>query len=264
MERDVALAIVLAAKSGGYEEADVPDDADELFAMAEKWVTEAKKVDKQAGNIPTVREIIALAEGMATTTEQVAQESEEVVDIEAPEASPPGAPEIVGDNPTPTPVPSSSDNVYAKMSRERLPIPPEMEGEAPEMPLDLTGLDDRQIRYLHGAFNAYLARTNYLISLEALALARAKSVHKHTVDAVRNKIPKIDEDTGKAKLAADIDAEVNAVGEVEEWSLRIDEHESMLIMLKGLAGIYSSNVSVLSREWSMRSEEWSRSEGRRT
>lgn len=138
---------------------------------------------------------------------------------------------------------------------ENLPVPQAIEGDADPMPSDLPNTLDREIRRLSGVYNAYLGRVTYLLSVESADLAGAEHLLSAAKNAALRGIDAIGPDK-KAKLAKVIDAEIAVDPEVAKWSDAVVKHEQQIAVLKGLKEIYSGNVSVLSREWTMRQNEW--------
>ena len=140
-----------------------------------------------------------------------------------------------------------------------LPVPPDIEGDTRPLPADLSALSDKDLRRHHSENNAYLARVIYMLGREQNELANAK----HLFDAAYRKalkdVDRLDPDTEKAKLKEVIDQEVREDEEVQEWDERVTVHETHVTDLKALKEIYSSNVSVCSREWTMRQDEWEKS-----
>jgi hypothetical protein len=283
---DTATSIINEAKSGGYEDQPMPEADQEILARAEWWVEEAAKAYEKGMKTDTIKTILTL--GLRLPVEEggeekpAAEAEEQPVEIaksedlpsHAEEAKEPevyDAPGVPGDPPS-QPIGSPSEAVKAAekvevdgkvvkaLDKERLPIPAEIEGDPIEMPFDLTGEDDRSIRRLHGVYAAYAARVDYLVATESQALHHAKIVFQHEYDRARKQVPKIDANE-KSRLSADIEADVNDDEGVKAWADKVNQHESALLELKALALIYTRNIGVLSREWSMRSDEWQATSG---
>lgn len=284
MNVTVAEAIINEVKSGGYEDKPMPEDDVGKLELANFWVGEAEKAVKAGLNNSIVTTVINLAkDGSGPGAQEVegpsapAAEPEETPPVEeaeepsqadpdpAPEAAPPPVEEEVQEETPeaatelqPAPEVTAPPETSSLVQRENLPVPPEMAGDPPDMPADLTKESDLEIRRLHGVFNAYLSRLDWLVSQESMALHQAKIVFQRNYDVVRAVIPKVDAEN-KRRLSEDIDAEARQHESVIGWAERVDSHESALIELKGLQGIYTRWISVLSREWSMRTDEWQKS-----
>jgi hypothetical protein len=136
-----------------------------------------------------------------------------------------------------------------------LPIPPEIEGTPPKLPLDLTELSDKQVRWLHGAFNACSARVGWLYAIEEGGENAAKQIaddheESYVVSADRKDIG------GKPKSMALLKAEAKEnVPDIAKWRKREKTHSIASSRYKRLFEIYNSNCERLSREWSMRVQE---------
>lgn len=136
-----------------------------------------------------------------------------------------------------------------------LPIPHEIEGDPPNLPLDLTLLSDKEVRYLHGAFNACAARAGWLYALEETGLAAAKQIADHLeeeyiIGADRKDIG------GKPKTQAFLKAEAQADNsDIIKWRRREHKHSIAANKYKRILDSYDSNCDRLSREWTMRMDE---------
>ena len=126
------------------------------------------------------------------------------------------------------------------------------------MPLDITSADDRLIRRLHGEYGAFVARTTWLLAQAGSDLQNAAHLRAEARRDALRKIPKIDDETGKAKLAMHISAEIDDDPQVKKWEAKCQSHERDVEELKALKEIYSGYVTRLSREMSMRNDEFSR------
>lgn len=151
--------------------------------------------------------------------------------------------------------------VAEMMARERFPVPPEIEGDPPEMPRDLTAIGDRACRKLHSEFNAWLARVQYLIGVERSDQAAAEALAERHVNLAYRDIEKTDE-AGKRKSAAALKAEAETDAEAIEWKQRAAAHGAKLTMLYSLRDIYAGNVERLSRDWRMRRDEFDMTGGK--
>jgi hypothetical protein len=142
---------------------------------------------------------------------------------------------------------------------EHFPVPTELDGDRPEMPRDLTTVSDRECRRLHSQFNAWLARTTFLVGVARSDLAAAE----HMLEAARRRVlkavPKRD-DQGKTRTAQLINVDVDTHPEVVEWEAALAQHKRDLVILYALKDVYAGNVERLSRDWKMRSDEhaWER------
>jgi len=141
--------------------------------------------------------------------------------------------------------------VEAGFGRAKLPLPADLV-ELPVMPEDLTGIGDIEARKLHSQFNACAARAHYLLGLE-----RDKKVG---CGRMRRKYMKGPMRQAREKLGKDATLhEVQMLAEEDEsvatWIRREHHHADQEIKYKDLFEIYTENVVVLSRDWTMRSSE---------
>jgi hypothetical protein len=148
------------------------------------------------------------------------------------------------------------------LERENFPIPPQLEGDPPEMPRDLTTVGDRHCRRLHSEFNAWLARTNFLLGLERADEAAAEALAEHHERVAYAKLDRLDAG-GKSKPGTVLRAEASADTEALEWRRRASEHKQRLVVLYSLRDIYASNVERLRSDWRMRRDEFDMQGGNR-
>lgn len=284
MQVSVAEAILNEVKNGGYEDQPMPEDDQAKLERAEWWVGEASKAWSNGMRTDTIKSVLTMggaltAEAEAEAAPTIDEPEEQPVEILKSEDLPP--------KPEPEPEPEPTAEVYGSPSeavkaaesveaegkavkepgqptspatRENLPIPAEIQGEPVEMPIELAAESDGAIRRLHGVYAAYAARVDYLTAVESQHLHHAKIVLQHEMDRARRAVPKLIDGTDKAKLSADIEAEVRDDEGVVAWQQKVDNLESSLIELKALAAIYARNIGVLSREWSMRTDEFTKTQ----
>ena len=251
LDLESALSILNEAKDGGYEDQPIPEDERKIIERAEYFYHEAQKAFDEGMRDNTVQGILWI--GGTALDEPVPDKVKESY----PRRSSGGLSE--GDE-------RETDNFQVGTSggsdiaaKENLPVPAHIEGDADPMPRDLTKLTDKNVRKLSGEYNAYLARTIYLLAVESSDLANSE----HLLDAARAKafrtIDTIDPVTEKPKLAKVIEAEILGIREVAELTSAVAKHQQMVIMWKALKEIYGGNVDRLSREWTMRQNEWEKS-----
>lgn len=137
--------------------------------------------------------------------------------------------------------------------KEKLPVPPHIEGDAETLPRELDSVVDKEIRRLSGVYNAYLARATYLLGVEQADLMGSQ----HLLDDARASVLRSMD--REKKLAKVIDAEIMADPLVNTLSEKVLGHEQNVSVLKALKEIYSGNIDRLSREWTMRQNEWEKS-----
>jgi hypothetical protein len=249
LDAATALEIINEYNSGFEETEAIPESEDELIEKGLYLYTEAKKGFHELGiKNNTLQTILFIGSAEEIPGKNVADSY--------PRRSSGGLSEsdereTVLDH-TDVPV-SVSDPLTVAQSlvlKENLPMPPHMEGDPEEMPSDFSKVADKQIRKLSGIYNAYLGRVTYLLGVATTDLMNAEHLFEHAKNKALRGL-----DTEK-KLAKIIEAEVAADVEVSKWSDSVSEHQKEVTMLKALKEIYSGNVERLSREWTMRQNEW--------
>jgi hypothetical protein len=168
-------------------------------------------------------------------------------------------------NSTEETVPSGNDDdedksFYLKSIEERIadniPVPPEIEGEAPNLPVDLNELSDKEVMRLHGAFTACSARINWLYAIEEAGESAARFIaNKKTSDYIAS-ADKKDEDTKKPKTMEVLKAEARSDNEeIDYWRNLQEKHEVAAKKFHTVSEIFNNNVERLSRHWTMRTQE---------
>jgi hypothetical protein len=168
-------------------------------------------------------------------------------------------------NSTEETVPSGNDDdedrsFYLKSIEERItdniPVPPEIEGKAPNLPVDLNELSDKEIMRLHGAFTACSARINWLYAIEEAGESAARFIaNKKTSDYIAF-ADKKDEDTKKPKTMEVLKAEARSESEeINYWRTLQEKHEVAAKKYHTVSEIFNNNVERLSRHWTMRTQE---------
>jgi hypothetical protein len=290
IDRVTALEILNEAKEAGFEDQPIPDTDEKLIARAEHFHTEAKKLwDNQEDELlkdvdvrRVVQSIIYLGDSPLPEDDKMKTGIQETPDGKRmvyvtpddkvretyPRRSSGGLSESDERETDSYPTDKDVQEKVARVNelnnlttREHLPVPAHIEGDPDQMPRDLSNLVDKEIRRLSGEYNAYLTRATYLLGLESSDLANAE----HLLEAARAKaLRNLDltdplGDGKKQKLAKVIDAELLSDPGVIEWSAAVNKHQQQVIVLKSLKEIYSGNVDRLSREWTMRQNEWEKS-----
>lgn len=257
MDLSTARAVLEAAVQGSYLDA-VPESDEEVLSQGQYFYDEAVKAKGAGMNDAAVERIIEVggAEGGTVAEERGEPEGE----VGSPAVQEDDG--VVSEDAAPDGDAVGEAERAPESSSENLPIPPEIEGEVMEMPRDLTTLSDREIRRLHGEYNALLARATYLVSVEAGDLNSAMALYDHAVRKAFFDLPDKD-DEGKRITKADRMEEARLNEEASGWIARVSEHTAALDKLKALKEIYKGHVDRLSRDWTMRTEEFERSGGKR-
>lgn len=220
-DREVAVAILKAAQEGGYLDS-FPDE-NEVLEMANAFAEHADKefrLNPRMRRDKTVKEILFIVNNMNSSNYNPVNNNSELSD--------------------------------------GLPIPGDIDREPSSMPFDLTECGDREIRKLHAEFNAYLNRARWLLATTTAKLADATHLREH---ALRNAIVKSYEDlTADGKRISKELVDTFARGDEEYLKYEEDVKilQNKLTKYKALVDIYGGNVDRLSREWTMRQNEWER------
>ena len=249
MDAKTALAVINEYKSGGFEdEVGVPEDESELIARGEYLYQEAKSAFEAGERDNAIQMIIWIAESPLVDDETYPRRSSGGLSESDEREGEAGEKAL-----------RKTQNATNLAERENLPVPQHIEGDPDPMPRELDKIDDKKVRRLSGEYNAYLSRVTYLLGIELGDLKRAQ----HLLEAARASALRaakvIDPKTDKPKLAKVIEAEILADKEVSALTKQVIDHEATVDMLKALQSIYSGNVSLLSREWTMRQNEWEKS-----
>lgn len=287
MELDVAKAILQEAVTGEFQNPDeVPEDEAGITALADWYVEEANKAYAAGVRYDELLAILRLAD--PSWTEEVPENYSPVVGGMEPVETPPweedkkvedsyprrssgglsesderegtaALKELVDAIAEHVVITTHSDTKAASVAQvDHLPVPHEWQDEPSELPRDFTQLSDREVRKLSSEYNAYFTRTLWLLAIERSDLANATHLLD---DAQRKALLQVEkkDSSGKAKTIAVMEAEAGNDPDVQTYSGKVYTHEDRIIVLKALSEIYSSNIERLSREASMRKDEFERS-----
>ena len=259
MDRDTAISIINEYNSGPWEQYELPQTDEELFVKAEELYQAARNMWEEQGpdlQDKDVRATVQALVWLGDTSDD--PHGRDIVPVKAkaieetyPRRSSGGL--------------SESDEREADAAllavKEHLPVPPHIEGDPDPMPRDLTTTNDKEVRRLSSEYNAYLTRVTYLLGLASSDLAMAEHLLEAEHARALRDIDKIDPlgDGKKQKLAKILESEILADPEVKRLSDEVTGHQQKVIVLKSLKEIYSGNVDRLSREWTMRQNEWEKS-----
>ena len=266
MDSETARAILSEVASGGWLKEDLPENEDELISRAEFWVEEAK---------------------LAVTEEGMGNNEHIIAIINLAKASPPVLSEVAVHNHDGTP-PGEIEPVHEKMHRERkekeelirgtyprrssggfsesdlredfegFPLPQSIPEDSLDMPTDLTEVGDKAVRRLYSAFTSYYNRARWKLALAQSSLTNAT----HLRDAeYRRAYKNYSQELIKSGERATKDlVDSFALGDADykEWNDKAAKHEEEVIRWRALQEIYGKNVEVLSREWTMRTEQYER------
>ncbi len=274
MDSKTARAILSEVASGGWLDKEIPEEEKDLIDLAEYFVEEAYLAAKDDGMDKNehINAIINLAKVSPPVLSDAAVHNHDGAPPEEIDSSRGQAtyvdPEVGGN-----PYPSKEEAVAATYPRrssggfsesdlreyEGLPIPQAVESAySQEMPVDLTELGDKAVRRLYSAFGSYLSRARWRLAIANSNLANANHLRDevYRTEYIRVKREAI---SNEEKLT--IEDLQNLSKETEDYkdlSKRITDHTSEATNWKALVEIYGGNVDRLSREWTMRTEQYER------
>lgn len=278
VEQDTQVLIL--ARQGGYFEGDIPVNKDELHEQAQYYAIEADKAWDAGMRDPTVGKILLLVGGLTQEEFDTGMAEGEIIDN--PVQTPPdmakvtlgesdvnyassgsGPPRSSGgysesDLREPNTAPEAETEAEGWMRTNKLPIPQSPQEQA-DLPPDLTTLDDRVLRKYHSLNNGYLGKARWLLGIATGDLIRAEHLRDEALRKSLLKVNRLDPKTDKAKSVAAVDAEAKEDIDYQDWAAAANKHEREVAIRKSVVEIYQGNVAVLSREWTMRTEEFERS-----
>lgn len=153
---------------------------------------------------------------------------------------------------------SPAESLYAEALNEEIeniPVSPVIEGDVPNLPLELMELSDSELMRLHGVFNALSARVGWLYAIEEAGENAAKLV----VDQFENDyMAQADRKDfgGKAKSHAVLKAEaIKTFPEIKVWKTRQHKHSVKASKYKRLLERFDLNCDRLSRQYTYRTNE---------
>ncbi len=237
MDEKLAIAIINEVKNAGFETRPIPYDAQETIELAEYWIEDAERGREQGVKHPALFAILELAEQAKMEDTYPRRSSGGLSESDEREV----------------------DAFYEKIASENLPVPEELQDAPEPMPSDLSAVADKKIRFLSGHYNAYLNRARWKLAIATSDLANAshlrdaeyKKSYRHYHGEITQRGDRATKDL--------VDSFVSEDPKIVEWDGRLLEHQNQVTMYKTLVDIYSSNVDRLSREWTMRQNEWERS-----
>lgn len=229
-----AKAILNEAKANNVIDAGkpLPEDETKLVKLADQLVELARKAHKNGERGDHVTSILFAA------------------DVDHNISSGPGEPIVMPED--------ADDKAYQEAlaeAVENLPVPEEIEGDVPNLPMELADLSDKQLIRLHGAFTACSARIGWLHAIEEAGEAAAKMIADHKeaeyiATADRKDIG------GKAKPQALLKAEAEKADyDLAKWRKRQTQHSIKANKFRRFLDVYNLACDRLSRQWTFRIEE---------
>lgn len=260
MDAQTARAILSEVAAGDWLDKPMPENDEELVDLAQYYVEEAQLAVKEGMNNEHLSAIINLSK----VSPPVLSEPAESPNIDG---GPPGEIDSsrgsatyvdpkTGGNPYPAPEELDWENAVVK---EGLPLPqPIPESAVFNMPTDLTDLGDKELRRLHSAFNHYLGRARWLLAISSSNLANATHLRDESYRASYIKTLKKSQLEGEKLSQAALEMTAKDTEEYQAWAEKVNSHNKEVTSWKALVEIYGGNVDRLSREWTMRTEQYER------
>lgn len=136
----------------------------------------------------------------------------------------------------------------AEMKKARLPIPQEPETEAPDMPRDISKLNEVDLRSVHATYHFYYARAAWLASCEEADYEAADTVHEYEMDKHMLEL----ERAAPSRSVTMIKAEAAQDPIVVKWGEQVRAHRARMRAFKSARDIYLATVDRCSREFAVR------------
>lgn len=134
-----------------------------------------------------------------------------------------------------------------------MPIPQDLEDPPDGMPEMLDDVPDKVAQRLHGQYNSLAARAKFLHDVED---ARARGCKLTRKLYMRGAMRKAREDLGASSTITEREAWAEDFDDdVRVWGERANKHEEAAKAWKTFFDIYTQNVVVLSRDWTMRDRQ---------
>jgi flagellar basal body rod protein FlgC len=266
MESKTARAILSEVAAGGWLDREIPEEEKDLIDLADYFVEEARLALGDGMDNEHINAIINLAKASPPVLSDAAVHNHdgappgEINDWDEGKEQVGGAyfvPKEVADT-----YPRRSSGGFSESDLrdyEGLPIPQAVESAyAQDMPTDLTELGDKAVRRAYSAFGSYLNRARWRLAIANSNLANANHLkdEAYRTEYIRVKREAI---TNEEKLTIeDLQNLAKDSDQYKEWSKRVADHSAEATNWKALVEIYGGNVDRLSREWTMRTEQYER------
>lgn len=249
MNADVARQVLELATQGGYFNGAMPE-GEQLLSEADFYLTHARGAVESGHEDETVHKIVALVDGGGeAATESSSQGSAGAVgDAEDQSPSPPHTPAD----------PEPDSTLSRTATAEHLPIPPQLQGEVLEMPRDISSAGDKQVRRLLGEYNAAINRTTWLLGIAHSDEANLTHLREREYQRAYLEEAKAAEAKGRKSTREDKDIAARQDAKYMEYDERVREAQERVRTFKALKEIYDSNIDRLSREGTLRDDEFKR------
>ncbi len=268
---DTGLEILQIAQEGGYLEEDLPEDDDEIISLAEMYLTHARAAEEAGKADDFIERIVALGESDGYVKPKAEPEPEEEQEEEQaePEAEP--EPEEKPKRRTrkkkePEPEPETDPDIHDPdaealpvITKDNLPLPQQIEGDPPVMPRDISECSDKQIRRLASEFQACLNVAIHLYKRTMDKVLRTKQLRAAAYREAYLLEEAAAREAGLKPTKEALDMAAQQAPAYKKLDDELFELERLAGDYKMLKEIYEGNVSRLSREATIRDDEYKRS-----
>jgi len=267
LDPKLARAILAEVAEGGWLDTNIPEEEKDLVELTSYYINKTKQwVEDGNPSDRHINAIIGLATVTGTNSPPVLSETVENTNEEVP----PGeilkedldwenailADEVAATYPRRSSGGYSEDDLRVDKD---LPIPsPLPEGAPLEMPTDLTEVGDKPLRRLYSAFTSYWGRARWKLGVATNNLVNATHLRDEVYRSTYIKELREAAIAGEKVTQAALENSAKNTEGYKAWDQRVTEHEQEINEWRALADIYSKNVEVLSREWTMRTEQYER------
>jgi len=245
MDAETARAILSEVASGGWLNKELPEDEKDLIDLAQYYVEEAKIAVKEGMDSEHIFAIINLA-----------QASPPVLSAPVEPDSLEGPPGEITKEELDWEHAEVKEPVDSKF--EDLPVPQPIPETALDMPVDITDLGDKAVRRLYSAFGSYLGRARWKLATAESSLSNATYLRDAEYRKLYGNISKTLVRNGERATKDLVDSLAKEEDTYKEWDEKVQKHTEQVIHWKALKDIYGGNVERLSREWTMRTEQYER------
>lgn len=171
---------------------------------------------------------------------------------EEPESEQPPLPAPVDDDEGDDDYADLLAQVDANYAPKGMPAPMDLSRPPLNMPEDLTQVDAINARMYHSQFNALAARSRYLAGLERAKARSCERLYKHHLKGAMRDAR---QEMGKDASVTEVTQKAEDHEVVANWLRRRDMHADRAEAFETFLRFYTEDVTVLSRDWTMREAE---------
>lgn len=139
------------------------------------------------------------------------------------------------------------------IGREGLPIPADIEGDAPTLPRDISKLSDIELRSLHGQFHFCLSRAIWLVAIRDSDMEDVEELLSDRIGQCLRVLEAIEENSKRSVTS--LKAEAQDDEQVRSLKTQRSAVRAEYKVLRALKEVFSENCARISREMSFREME---------